>query len=688
MASTIRVALGVDGAKDFQNAMKQSDAAIKALGTELKLTTAELGKEADSEKGLAAQNDVLQRSVSTLKEKLAEQEKALEAVGKQFGEGSAETIKFQDAVNQTKLKIAEAENKIRDNQDAIKELGNETKETEKKTSTFAEVLKANLASEAIVAGIKALGSAIADVGKKLVEVAGASVQWADDLNTLSAQTGISTEQLQKYEYAADIVDVSVDTITGSMTKLTKNMSSAKDGTGAAAEAFAALGVSITDDTGALRDNEDVFNDVIDALGSVGNETERDALAMDIFGKSAQDLNPLILKGSDALKQLGQEAEDAGMILDQDALDGLNDVSDAMAGLKNTAAAAGRQLTASFAQPMAGAVNLAKGYLQQIVGAFQEGGVGALGDTIGSIISDLTGKLTELLPEIMTFGTSLIQTLITGMISNLPAVVEMAITIITQLANSLAEYLPELIPVAVNAILTLVETLTDPNNISNLIEAAIAIIMGLANGILDALPKLLAQAPVIISNLVTALVENVPLLLNAAFQLIVGLVGGIIENLPEIAIAAGKIILTLLEGLAGLWEGMLDVGANIVSGIWQGISNAADWLWSQLTGFVNGIIGGVKNLLGIASPSKVFAGIGENMALGMGEGFEDAMQEVSKEINDSMSVPFAASMSASGQYNTVINLTTTLDGSVLARNQYKYNVREQARHGPSLAGGLA
>ena len=688
MASTIRVALGVDGAKDFQNAMKQSDAAIKALGTELKLTTAEMGKEADSEKGLTAQNDVLQRSVSTLKEKLAEQEKALEAVGRQFGEGSAETLKFQDAVNKTKLQIAEAENKIRDNEEAIRDLGNETKETEKKTSTFAEVLKANLASEAIVAGIKALGNAIAEVGKQLVSVAGESAKWADDLNTMAMQTGLTTEQLQKFEYASELIDVSVETITGSMTKLTKNMSSAKDGTGAAAEAFAQLGVAITDDSGALRDNEDVFNDVIDALGAVGNETERDALAMSIFGKSAQELNPLIIQGSDALKQLGQEAEDAGMILDQDALDSLNDVSDAMAGLKNTATAAGRQLTASFAQPMAGAVNLAKGYLQQLVSAFQSGGVGGLGDAVGSIISDLTAKLTELLPEVMEFGTSLVETLVTGMIQNLPAVVEMGVVIITQLAESLGDYLPELIPVAVNAILTLVETLTDPANIGNLLNAAVAIIMGLANGLIAALPQLLAQAPVIIRNLVTALVENTPLLLQAAWELMVGLVTGLISNLPEVGRAAGQIIVTLLEGLSGLWQDMLDVGANIVSGIWQGISNASSWLWNQITGFVSGIVGGVKNLLGIHSPSTVFAGIGENMALGLGEGFDEAMQSVSNEINDSLSTPFAASISTSQESSMVINLTTTLDGEVLARNQYKYNAREAARRGPSLVGGYA
>lgn len=687
MASTIRVALGVDGAKDFQNAMKNSDAAIKALGSELKLTTAEMGKNADSEKGLAAQNDVLGRTVSTLQEKLAEQEKALAAVGKEFGEESAETLKFQDAVNKTKTQIAEAQNKINDNKEAIENYGKETKKAGEETSTFGSVLKANLASEAIVAGVKALANAVADVANKLVAVAKESVQWADDLNTLSLQTGVTTEQLQKWQYASELVDVSVETITGSMTKLTKNMDAARGGTGAAAEAFEALGVSITDENGALRDNEEVFAELIDALGGVGNETERDALAMTVFGKSAKELNPLIAAGADALTELGDEAEAAGLILSQDAVDSLDDVSDAMAGLKNTAAAAGRQLTASFAQPMAGALNTVKGYLQQIVGAFQEGGLAKLGEAVGGILQDVSAKVTEYLPEVLNFAMNIVTTLITGLTQMLPDIVSTAITVIQTLIDGMTEWLPELIPVAIDAVVTIVDTLIE--HADELIDGAIALITSLANAIMtDGLPLLIQKAPELVAKLVSAIVENVPQLITAAISIIGSLVTGLLENLPALGEAAWSIVESIITGIGSLWQSLLDLGGNVVAGIVQGITNAADWAWQQITGFFSGIIDGVKNFLGIHSPSTVFAGIGENMAEGIGVGFDDAMKEVSKEINDSMDQPFAASMTMNGRSSTVINLTTTLDGNVLARNQYKYNQREAARHGASLIGGLA
>lgn len=687
MASTIRVALGVDGAKDFQNAMKQSDAAIKALGSELKLTTAEFGKNAKSEEALTAQNEVLAKSITAMKDKLAEQEKALAAVSAEFGANSAEALKFQDAVNKTKTQIAEAENQITENKDAMSEYGKETKKAGEETSTFGAVLKANLTSEAIVAAVKALANAIGDVAKKLVDVTKESAQWADDLNTLAVKTGMTTEQLQKWQYASDLVDVSVETITSSMSKLTRNMDSARDGTGATAEAFASLGVSVTDSNGALRDNEDVFAEVIDALGKIENETERDAAAMSIFGKSAQELNPLIAAGSDALKELGKEAEEAGLILGQDAIDDLNRMQDAMDGLKATAQAAGRQLTASFAQPMAGAIELVKGYLQQIVGAFQTGGLNSLGSVVGEILNDISARVTEYLPEVLGFAQNILETLITGLTQMMPNIVETAITVIQTLIDGMTDWLPKLIPVAIEAITTVVETLID--HAGDLIDGAVALITALANGLItDGLPLLIQKAPELVAHLVTAIIQNVPQLITAAVSMIGSLVTGLIQALPELGKAAWEIVQTVINGIGGLWQDILNIGSNIVQGIVQGITSAADWAWQQISAFFSGIIDGVKNFLGIHSPSTVFAGIGENMAEGIGVGFDEAMKSVSKDINNSMNQPFAANISMSRTASTVINLTTTLDGEVLARNQYKYNAREAARRGPSLVGGYA
>lgn len=151
--------------------------------------------------------------------------------------------------------------------------------------------------------------------------------YADEINTIAKQTGLATDEIQKFMYASELIDVDLDTLTGSMAKLIKNMNTATKGTGDAYDAFLALGVSITDSTGTLRNNQDVFDECIAALAKIEDETQRDAYAMSIFGKSAQDLNPLILGGTEQLKAFGDELEREGLILSQTELDKLNEFND-------------------------------------------------------------------------------------------------------------------------------------------------------------------------------------------------------------------------------------------------------------------------------------------------------------------------------------------------------------------------
>ena len=182
-----------------------------------------------------------------------------------------------------------------------------------------------------VAAMAAAAAAVAgfvEVCKKLHQITMEAAHDVDALVTKSMTTGVSTEMLQQWQYASEFIDVSVETMTGSLTKLTNSMYDANNGNDALASTFQKLGVDITDSSGQLRDAEDVFMDVIDALGEVGNQTERDAIAMDVFGRSAQELNPLILQGSDALRELAEEAEETGYVLDEDQIKKLAAVDDA------------------------------------------------------------------------------------------------------------------------------------------------------------------------------------------------------------------------------------------------------------------------------------------------------------------------------------------------------------------------
>lgn len=173
----------------------------------------------------------------------------------------------------------------------------------------------------------------AAAGGALTAAAGLAVSAglaADDLNTLAKQSGFSTEQLQIWQYGADRVDVSMETIVAAATKLKKNMVSTSSDVSAAWER---LGVSVVDSNGALRDSTDVFDETVAALSQIENETERDTLAMTLFGKSADELAGLVDDGGQAFREYGEEAQAAGLILSQDALDSANEFNDAVDKLK-------------------------------------------------------------------------------------------------------------------------------------------------------------------------------------------------------------------------------------------------------------------------------------------------------------------------------------------------------------------
>lgn len=168
---------------------------------------------------------------------------------------------------------------------------------------------------------------IAAIATAFVKCSIDAAAFADDLLTLSTTTHITTDELQKMQYASNLLDVDVDTMTGAMKKLTQNMNTARNGNKELNEVFKKLRITYKEHNGELKDANEIFYATIDALGKVKNETERDALAMKLLGKSAQELNPLIEAGSKRLKELGVQAEDLGMIMSKDELDKLGAFND-------------------------------------------------------------------------------------------------------------------------------------------------------------------------------------------------------------------------------------------------------------------------------------------------------------------------------------------------------------------------
>ena len=184
---------------------------------------------------------------------------------------------------------------------------------------------AKKAGAAIVAGTTAVATGLSALTLK-------SALAADDLNTLAKQSGFSTADIQKWQYASDLIDVSIDDIVKSAAKMKKNMISTSSTT---VDAWNQLGIKVKDSSGQLRNSTTVFYETLTALSKVQNETERDTLAMTLFGKSADSLAGIVDDGGAALQELAGKAEKAGVILSQDTLDSANALNDKVDTLKAT-----------------------------------------------------------------------------------------------------------------------------------------------------------------------------------------------------------------------------------------------------------------------------------------------------------------------------------------------------------------
>ncbi len=368
---------------------------IRDIDSALAKTDAELSKVKNALKFNPTSVDLWRQKQQLLKDKIGETEKKLDAL--------KTAQKQMDAAGVDK------------NSEQYRKLQREIITTESKLKNFKKQLNAigSPRLQALGEQFKAVGSKIEGAGNKLrglstaaaaaeAAIAGVTVKsakWADDINTMSKQYSIGTKELQKYSAAAQLVDVDVETIAKSQVKLTKSMAKAEKGTGNQAEAFDKLGVSVTDADGNLRDADDVFDDVIAALGDVENETERNALAMDLFGKSASELNPLIEDGGEAYEKLADTLAKYDLdFIDQETLDRANDFNDELDTIKAIGLVAFQNIGTQLAGYLAPALEKVVEY----VGRFAKW-LSNLDPKLLAIIAAVAGFVAALAPLLIVIG---------------------------------------------------------------------------------------------------------------------------------------------------------------------------------------------------------------------------------------------------------------------------------------------
>lgn len=396
----------LSGEKEYKQAISEIGSGMKVLDSEMRKVQSAYAQNADSVEALSAKNDVLERKISTQTEKIEYLRAALQQSAEKYGEADKRTMQWQTSLNNAEADLNNLNNQFDENKQKIAESGKEMGNlgdivnglTQKLGIQLPDGMKSSMnamgsldaQSLALAGGFAAVAAAIVKAEKAMISMTKESAAFADNIITLSMQTGQSTQQLQEFSYATELIDVSVDTLQGSLRKLTNNMQDAMNGTGNAKDAFDTLGVSVTNTVdGSMRSANDVFYETIDALGKVKNETERDAMSMDIFGRSAQDLNPLIIQGSKTLKAYADEAHNMGYVLDDEALSALGAVDDAYQRLQKTQEGVKNQLAVEFAP-----------YLEEFYGDVTSG-IKYIGDVLQqSGLVDSFGMLLETAGEII------------------------------------------------------------------------------------------------------------------------------------------------------------------------------------------------------------------------------------------------------------------------------------------------
>ena len=691
----IKTTVGVKGDKQYKDALAQISRQLTVLNTDMKASQSAFGGQAETMAGMQDKLEKLNAIYEAQAQKVELIREQLEKAKAEYGDNSKQADELQIALNRATAQMNSTGNqieategdldKLRDAQaalgdevingnttlkeaeqamkdagsgaedladaagdagDAAGDVGDAADDAADGVGGFGKALMdaAGTAGGAFKAGVEAVLGAMAAVGRAAAEALGEAFgmaqdagKYADDLLTLSTQIGVDTDRLQQWGYASNFIDTSVETITGSLTKLTKNMASAQGGSESAQAAFTRLGVSWTDFNGQLRDSEDVFWDAIDALGQIENPTERDALAMELFGKSAKELNPLIEAGSDAWRDMGKEAEAMGTVFSKENLDKMGSFDDSMQRMNATGQALANSIGLVVIPAFQPLVDAASESMGKVAKALQEG---ASPEEIETLLEEVLGSFEAAIEDV----GKMIE-------DSLPVITE----VVGRVLGSLSEALPGLLEAILPGVITLVEGIGNAlaENAGPLAELAASVMTALAKALVAALPKIVEKIPEIFGGIWEALTgADWPGLGGEILGMVADGLSGFGQRVKELMTdgrdEAAKVdwdnVKANLEGVAATLVNLAPAAAaaglegayGLISGLnWQGLGETVGGVVNVLTdlageaiaapleaayGFISGLDWsalGDTIADGLSRGFGLLAGVGD-VALGLGE----------------------------------------------------------------------
>lgn len=636
--------IGIDGEAQFRKEIQQITENIKTLGSEFKVVASAADAEGESIESLSKKNDILNRTVTELEKRLTAQRNMLDKSTQLYGEADSRTQKWQRTVNATETELNKLRGQINKNNTALDKLENATDDADNALEDLGDsadsagsklsamtVAMGNLISSGIQAAVSAVSNLVSSIWN-LDESTEEFRQAQGRLNTAFESAGFSAETAREaYDGFFSILG-ETDRATEASQLLAQLAESEEDvatWTEIAAGVNGTFGDSLPIEGLIEAANEtakvgEVTGTLADALNWVGiNEEQFNAQLAECSSESER--NRLIME------TLAGQYDDAAAAFQRNNAT-LIEARENQAAMERTLAALGGTI-ANIKNQLTNALGPA---LQGIVSAFnsilsgEEGG----GASLGAALTQLFASIGELAPQIMQVGGQILSSIAEGIVTALPTLLTTAGQIISQLTSGILSAIPNMVaqlPAIISEFINYISS-----EFPNILAEGTEMLNNFVSGVIGAIPNFVAQLPQVISAFVNFITSNLPQIVESGIDILLNLIEGIISSIPQLVAALPQIINAIVQGIQNLMSNIVSIGRNIVEGIWQGITGAASWLVSKITGWFNGVVGSVKRFLGIASPSKLFADeIGENMGLGIGEGFENSMGTVQREINRAM-----------------------------------------------------
>ena len=506
---------------------------------------AENGKRAEELK--AKLKELADNGVSKTSDEYKQYKKSLAEVEKEMASNRTAADNLRVTVLNQEAAVASTEHEINAYNGELKSLGKTSEEVGFSLDDLAKLITAGVA-----VAITALGAAAVATGKKLWDMANETAKAGDEIDKQSQKLGVSAENYQKLSYAMERCGADVDDFKKGAANISKTLASVSNGADESATAIGQLGVSMKNANGTIRSTEDVLLDTIAALADMDDETERNAKANEIFGKSYQELAPLLNSGADGIRDLMNEAEEYGMVMSDEAVKASAAFEDSLTKLKGTLGGIKNNLGAALLSPLTTLVDGFSDLAAGVDGSEQKisEGINGIVETITKIVPKATEAITKLALEL-------------SRPENIEMLLDAGITMIGSIIDGVVQAIPQLIDTALTAVGTLLSHIPGLSILGDLIKEHKDLIIAAAGAWLT------FKAAVAITNIISAVSSAVSALAAMISAQITALKGATAaQTAANVAMAAAPYV-ALAAAIAGVvaelkfyYNSLFDVSSEV------------------------------------------------------------------------------------------------------------------------------